>query len=40
MVQLGGVIRDVPIFGNILSNLATKGIDIARDLGKDFLNNF
>ena len=38
MVQLGGVICDISIFGNSLSNLATKGIDIARDLAKDFLD--
>ena len=26
-----------PIFGNILSSVAKKGTDIARCLGKDFL---
>ena len=35
MIQLGGVIRDIPLFGNILSNVAIKGTDIARD----FLDN-
>ena len=39
MVQLGGVISDMSIFGNILSNLVTKGIDIVRGLGKYFLDN-
>ena len=37
MKQSGGVIRGIPIFGNILSNLATKGTNIHRDLGKNFL---
>ena len=37
MLQFGGVIRDILIFGNI-SNLATKGVDTARNLGKDFLD--
>ena len=38
MVQLEGVMRNIPIFGNVLLNLATKGIDIAKDLRKDFLD--
>ena len=37
IVQLGGVLRDIPIFGNILSSVAKKGTDIARNLGKKFL---
>ena len=36
MMQLGGVIRDIPIFRNVLLNLAKKETDIAGDLGKDF----
>ena len=32
MMQSGGVICDIPIFGSILLNIATKGID----LGKNF----
>ena len=36
IVQLGGVLRDIPIFGNILSSVAKEGTDIARDLGKKF----
>ena len=39
MIQLrGAVIRDIPIFGNILSSVAKKGTDIARNFGKDFLD--
>ena len=38
MIQSGEVIRDIPIFGNILSNIATKAMDIARNLGKHFLD--
>ena len=38
MVQSGGVICDILIFGNILSNIAKKGTDIARNLGKYFLD--
>ena len=34
----GGVICDRTIFGSILSNLAKKGTDIARDLREDFLD--
>ena len=34
MIQSGGVICDIPIFGSILLNIATKGID----LGQDFLD--
>ena len=37
MIQSGGVICKIPIFGNILSNVAKKGTNIARDLEKDFL---
>ena len=38
IVQFGGVLRDRLILGNILSSVANKGIDIARNLGKDFLD--
>ena len=39
IVQLGGVLRDIPIFGNILSSVAIKGTDIARNLEeKKFLH--
>ena len=34
MEQLGGVIRDIPIFGNILSGVAKMGNDIAKNLAK------
>ena len=37
IVQLGGTFRDIPIFGNILSNVAKKRTDIGRNLGKNFL---
>ena len=37
-VQLGGVLRDTPIFGNILSVVSKKGTDIAKNLGKNFLD--
>ena len=36
-VQLGGAFHDICIFGNILSSVAKKGTDLARDLGKNFL---
>ena len=35
MIQSGGVICDIPIFGHISLRVAKKGTDIARDLGKD-----
>ena len=38
IVQLGGTFRDIPIFGNILSNVAKKRTDIGRNLGKNFLD--
>ena len=38
IVQLGGVLRDVTIFGNILLGEAKKGTDIARNLGKNFID--
>ena len=38
IAQLRGVLRDIPIFRNILSNVAKKGTDIARNLEKIFLN--
>ena len=39
MIQSGGiVIRNLPIFGNFLSRVAKKETDIARSLGKDFLD--
>ena len=34
----GGVIRNVPIFGNILSSVTKKGTVIARNLRKNFLD--
>ena len=38
-MQSGGVIIcDIPIYGNILSSVAKKGTNIARNLGKDFLD--
>ena len=37
IIKSGGVIRGIPTFGNVLSNLAKKGTDIARDLGKGFM---
>ena len=36
IVQLGGVLRDIPIFQNILSRVAKEGTNLARDLGKKF----
>ena len=36
--QLGGVLRGIPIFGNILSSLAKKATDIARNLAKNFID--
>ena len=39
MIYSGGVvIPDIPIFGNILSNVAKKETDVVRNLGKDFLD--
>ena len=38
IVQLGGVHRDIPILGYILSSIAKKGTHIARNLGKFFLD--
>ena len=38
VVQLGGVVHDIPIFGNVLSSAAKKGTDIARNLEKNFLD--
>ena len=38
IVQLGGVLHDIPIFGNILSSVTKKGTDLARDLAKTFLD--
>ena len=34
IVQLGGVLRDIPIFGNISCSVGKKGTDIARNLRK------
>ena len=34
IVQLGGVLRDIPNFGNISCSVAQKGTDIARNLRK------
>ena len=38
IIQSGRVILDIPTFGNILPNVARKRTDIARSLGKDFLD--
>ena len=38
IVESGGVLRGIPIFGNILSSVAKKGTDVARNLGKIFLD--
>ena len=38
-MQLGAVLRDIPIFRNILSKVAKNGTDLARDLGQMFLDN-
>ena len=39
VIQSGGaVICDRPIFGNILSSVATKETAVTRNLGKDFLD--
>ena len=38
MIQSGEVVRDIPFFRNILSIGANKETDIARSLGKDFLD--
>ena len=40
MIQLGKVIRHIAIFGNILSSVAKKATDLARNLGKDFLSKY
>ena len=39
MIQSGGLlIRDIPIFGSILSSAAKKGTDMTRNFGKYFLD--
>ena len=38
MMQSGGVISDISIFGNILLSVAEKGTIIARSFGEDFLD--
>ena len=38
IVQLVGVLRNIPIFGNVLLSVAKKGTDIARNIGKIFLD--
>ena len=38
IVQSGGVLHDIPVFGYISSGLAKKETDIARNLGKHFLD--
>ena len=38
IVHLGGVQRDTPISGNILSSVAKREINLARDLGNIFLD--
>ena len=40
MIQSGKVIRHLPIFGNILLIVAKKATDIARNLGRDFLDKY
>ena len=37
-MQSGRVIREIPTFENILSNVAKKVTDIARNLGKAFMD--
>ena len=40
IVQLGGVLRDITIFGNILLSEAKKGTDTARNLGnKEYITS-
>ena len=38
MIQSGGVIYDLPIFGNILLSVLKKGTDIGRKSRKNFLD--
>ena len=38
IVQLRGILCDIPIFRNILSNIVKKGTDLARDVGKNVLD--
>ena len=38
IVQLGEVLLDIPIFGNILSSVAKKERGIARNLGKKIID--
>ena len=38
MIQIGGVIRDIRIIGNILSNLAKNIMDIVNNSGNYFLD--
>ena len=38
MLQSAAVIRDIPVFGNILSSVAKKGTDMAASVGKNFLD--
>ena len=38
MIQSGGVVLDIPAFGNILSNVAETGTGIDTNLEKNFLD--
>ena len=38
IVQLGEVLLDIPIFGNILSSVVKKERGIARNLGKKIID--
>ena len=38
IVQSGGVLCNIRISGNILSSVAKKGRNIARNLGRNFLD--
>ena len=38
MIQSGGVVLDIPAFGNILSNVAETGTGIDTNLGKNFVD--
>ena len=40
MIQSGKVIRHIPIFENILSIVAKKATDIARNLGRHFMDKY
>ena len=40
MIQSGKVIRHIPIFENILSIVAKKATDIARNLRRHFMDKY